>query len=133
MVTRLAARVGRNQFWRRKKFEAKIDGSVAEARFDAYATPAKALHQTMQEILVPAEEYFKSQILEPHGVSTNEIPFYLDAGREFCRVCRNFTSISRNNECYNVYLRWLSKGLVSNLLILEANYCGCNLWAYYQY
>jgi len=133
VVTNLAARVGRNQFFRRKKFEAKIDGSVAETRFDAYATPAKTLHQTMQEILVPHEEAAKTNILEPAGVPTNEIPFYLDAMREFCRVCRNFTSLSRSNECYNVYQRWLSKTLNSNLLILLANQCGCDLWAYYQY
>jgi hypothetical protein len=129
----LAARIGRNQYWRRKKYEAKIDGSVAEKRFNAYATPAKALHQTMQEILVPAEEAAKTQILEPMGISSNEIPFYLDAMREFCRICRNFTSQTRSNECYNTYLRWLSKTLNSNALVLLANQCGCDLWAYYTY
>jgi len=133
VVTNLAARVGRNQYWRRKKFEAKTDGAVAETRFDAYATPAKTLHEAMATILVTAEEYFKTQILEPMGASTNEIPFYLDAGREFCRVCRNFVSVSRQNECYNVYLRWLQKGLNNNALVLMANYCGCDLWAYYEY
>ena len=133
MVTRLAARIGRNQYFRRKKYQAKIDGPVAETRFDAYATPAKTLHETMQGILVPAEEYFKTQILEPLGISTNEIPFYLDAGREFCRICRNFISLSRQNECYNTYLRWLQKGLNNNALVLMANYCGCDLWAYYEY
>jgi len=133
VVTRLAARVGRNQYWRRKKYEAKIDGAVAETRFDAYATPAKTLHQTMQEILVPHEETAKTDILEPMGISTNEIPFYLDAMREFCRICRNFTSLSRQNECYNVYLRWLQKGLNNNALVLLANQCGCDLWAYYYY
>jgi len=129
----MAARVGRNQYWRRMKFKAKIDGSVAETRFDAYATPAKALHETMQNILVPQEEEAKTQILEPMGIPTNEIPFYLDAKREFCRICRNFTDQTRSNECYNTYLRWLSKGLNSNALVLLANQCGCNLWAYYQY
>jgi len=129
----MSARVGRDQFWRRKKYKAKVDGSVWETRADAYKASGQALHQNMQEILVPAEEYFKTQILEPHGVPSNEIPFYLDAGREFCRICRNFTDQTRINECYNTYLRWLAKGLNSNLLILEANYCGCDLWAYYQY
>ena len=129
----MAGRVGRSQMWRRAKFKAKIDGPVAETRFNAYATPAKTLHQTMQEILVPAEEAAKTQILEPAGVPSNEIPFYLDAMREFCRICRNFTDQTRRNECYNTYQRWLSKGLVSNLLILLANQCGCDLWEYYYY
>jgi len=133
VVTTLAARVGRRNIFRRAKFKAKIDGSVAETRFDALATSAQALHTTMQNILVPHEEAAKTNILEPAGVPTNEIPFYLDAMREFCRVCRNFTSLSRANECYNVYQRWLSKTLNSNLLILLANQCGCDLFAYYQY
>jgi len=129
----MAARVGRNNYFRRKKFEAKIDGSVAETRFDAYATPAKTLHEAMAVILVGHEEVFKEDILEPAGVPTNEIPFYLDAGREFCRCCRNFTDLSRQNECYNIYLKWLQKGLNNNCLVLMANHCGCDLWAYYQY
>jgi hypothetical protein len=129
----LAARVGRNQYWRRKKYEAKIDGSVAETRFDAYATAAKQLHGDMQDILVPHEVTVKTDILEPMGISTNEIPFYLDAMREFCRICRNFTSLSRQNECYNTYLRWLQKNLNNNALVLMADHCGCDLWAYYEY
>jgi len=129
----MAARIGRNQFWRRKKFEKKTDGSVAEIRFDAYATPAKTLHEAMATILVENEEVFKEDILEPAGVPVNEIPFYLDAGREFCRCCRNFTSLTRANECYNIYLRWLQKGLNNNCLVLMANHCGCDLMAYYEY
>jgi len=133
----MAARVGRNNYFRRKKFEAKIDGSVAETRFDALGINAvgypKQLHSTMATILVGHEKVFKEDILEPAGVSTNEIPFYLDAGREFCRCCRNFTSLSRQNECYNIYLKWLQKGLNNNCLVLMANHCGCDLWAYYEY
>jgi len=130
---RLAARVGRNQYWRRKKYEAKIDGPVAETRFDAYKTHAQTLHTAMQNILVPHEINAKTNILEPAGVSSNEIPFYLDAMREFCRICRNFTALSRSNECYNTYCRWKSKGLNSNLLIQLAAQCGCDLWEYYTY
>jgi hypothetical protein len=129
----LAARIGRNQYWRRKKYEAKVDGSVSEVRFDALATSAQALHTSMQNILVPHEEAAKQNILEPAGVSSNEIPFYLDAMREFCRICRTFTSQTKNNECYNTYCRWKSKGVNSNLLIQLAAQCGCDLWEYYSY
>lgn len=132
-MTRLAARVGRKEMFRRAKYKAKLDGPVAEKRFNAYATSAKALHGAMQGILVPHEENAKANILEPAGVSSNEIPFYLDAMREFCRICRNFTSISRNNECYNTYCRWKSKTLNSNLLIMLAAQCGCDLMEYYTY
>ncbi len=123
----------RSEYFRRKKFAAKIDGPVAEARFDAYATYAKALHAAMQAILVPHEITVKQDILEPDGISTNELPFYLDAMREFCRVCRNFQFTTRTNECYNVFLRWHAKGLDNNCLVLMAIHCGCDLMAYYEY
>jgi len=124
--------VVRDQHFRRKKFEAKIDGSVAETRFDAYATPAKNLHEAMATILVGHEETVKTDILEPAGIPVNELPFYLDAMREFCRVCRNFTSQTRTNECYNVYLRWKAKNLDNNCLVLMAVHCGCALMEYYE-
>ena len=119
--------------WRRAKYEAKLDGSVSEKRFNALATPAQALHAAMQNILVPQETDAKTLILEPAGIPSNEIPFYLDAKREFCRICRNFTSITRTNEVYNAYCRWKSKGLQSNLLVQLAAQCGADLWEYYAY
>lgn len=122
----------RANFWRRKKFEAKVDGSVVETRTDAYATQQIALHEAMATVLVANEELWKTTILEPAGISVNEIPFYLDAGREFCRCCRNFTSVTRFNECYNIYLKYLTKGLNNNCLVLMAVSCGCELMAYYS-
>jgi hypothetical protein len=129
----MSQRVGRNQYWRRRKYNAKVDGSVAQTRATAYKSYAQDLHGAMATVLVEAEIKCKTEILEPAGVPTNIIPFYLDALREFCRICRKFTDKSRFNECYNTYLRWLAKGLQSNLLVLCANQCGCDLWAYYQY
>lgn len=106
---------------------------MAEIRWDALKTDAETLHGVMQDILVPHEENAKVNILEPAGVSVNEMPFYLDAMREFCRCCRNFTSVTRNNECYNIYRRWLGKGMIGNLLAQLGIQCGCDLWAYYEY
>lgn len=123
----------REQQYRRKKYKAKTDGAVSEIRFDATKTLAQTLHQAGQEILVPQEEYFKVHILEPAGIAVNELPFYLDAGREFCKCCRQFTSVTRHNKCLDIYYKWLDKGLNNNCLVLMATYCGCDLMAYYEY
>jgi len=123
----------RSQLYRRKKFEAKVDGAVTEDRIDQYGATMKQLHSDMQLILVEKEIDAKTQILEPAGVAVNIIPFYLNAMREFCRISRNFTSITRQNEAYNAFERWKVKGLNSNLLVQLAALCDIDLWAYYQY
>lgn len=123
----------RSEVYRRKKYAAKIDGTVIEDRIDQYGASMRTAHAAMQTILVEKEEAAKAQILEPAGVPVNMIPFYLDSMREFCRISRNFSSTTRDNEGYNSYARWRDKGLDSNLLVLLANLCDIDLWAYYEY
>ena len=121
----------RESLRRRSKYEAKLDGSVSEKRTDAYRARQVVLHTAAQEILVPREIEAKTTILEPAGVSVNEMPFYLNAMREFCRLCDNFTSITRENECENIYLMWVQKGLTPILVARLGVMCGCELAAYY--
>jgi len=123
----------RDQIWRRKKYEAKIDGTVAELRTDAYRDTQVALHTSITSILVQNEEKAKTTILEPAGVPTSEIPFYLNAMREFCKCCRNFTSTTRNNKCYNILLQYRDKGLLIELLYKLAAMCGCYPEGYEYY
>ncbi|GAJ05630.1 unnamed protein product, partial [marine sediment metagenome] len=106
----------RPNLWRRKKFKAKIDGSVHEKRTDAYRTTQVALHTAITTILVEKEIEAKTLILEPAGVPVNEMPFYLNAMREFCKCSRNFTSLTRQNECINIYAEYVEKGLRNNLV-----------------
>jgi len=123
----------RPEHWRRAKFKQKIVGSVVEDRIDQYGSYMKSLHAAMQTILVAKEEQAKTEILEPAGVAVNMIPFYLDAMREFCKISRNFTGNTKQNEGYNAYIKWRTKGLDSNLLVLLANMCNIDLWADYEY
>lgn len=123
----------RGQTWRRKKYEAKISGTVAERRIDAYDEYMKSLHSSITSILVEKETQAKEQILEPAGVGVAEIPFYLNSMREFCRICRNFTSVTRDNECYNILLKYRDKGLVLVLLYKLAALCGCYPIGYEYY
>lgn len=135
----------REQIWRRKKYEAKLDGTVAERRIEDYGKYMKDLHRSITSTLVVNEELAKTTILEPAGVATSIMPFYLNAMREFCRVCRTFTCQpipdgphitncpSRDNECYNVWCRYKDKGLNSTLLIKLAGMCGCYPLGYGYY
>jgi len=121
----------RDSLHRRNKYEAKTDGSVSETRTDAYRTRQVLLHTAAQEIIVPREVEAKTTILEPAGVPVNMIPFYLNAMREFCRCCDNFTSLTREDECENIYLMWVQKGLDAYLVARLGVMCGCELAAYY--
>ena len=90
-------------------------------------------HASITSILVTREEQAKVQVLEPAGVATSEIPFYLNSMREFCKCCRNFTSNTRDNKCYNILAQYRDKGLRVNLLYQLAMLCGCYPAGYEYY
>jgi len=115
----------RDQLYRRRKYKAKLDGTVTELRTDAYRDTQVALHTAITTLLVEKEIRAKEDILEPAGVPTSEIPFYLNSMREFCKCCRNFTSITKDNKCYDILCRYRDKGLQVNLLYQLAALCGC--------
>lgn len=123
----------RNQTYRRKKYEAKTDGDIMEKRIDAYGDAMKqhysvdivAEGMTMTELLVSKEEAAKTTVLEPAGVPTSEIPFYLNFLRESCKTARNFSSVTRDNKVYSLILEYRDKGLNIALLYKLAAICGC--------
>ena len=123
----------REQQYRRKKYEAKVDGTVAEIRVDAYRADMVTLHTAITSTLVQREEEAKTQILEPAGIPTSEIAFYLNSMREFCKCCRNFTSVTRDNKCYNILLQYRDKGLRVDMLYKLAMLCGCYPEGYEYY
>ena len=92
----------RDQHWRRKKYEAKIDGTVAQLRIDAERDDMIDAHTGITVTMVQQEEQAKTTILEPNGVTTSVMPFYLNAMREFCKCSREFTSVTRTNKCYGI-------------------------------
>ena len=123
----------RQQQYRRKKYEAKIDGDVFERRTDSYGDYMKTLHAAITTLLVQKETEAKETILEPAGVTTSEEPFYLNAMREFCKCCRKFTSVTRDNKCYSILCSYRDKGLEVSLLYKLAALCGCYPQGYGYY
>jgi hypothetical protein len=123
----------REQTWRRRKYEAKVDPTVSELRIDAYGAKMKDLHRSITSTLVAHEEAVKAGILEPAGVATSEMPFYLNAMREFCKTSRNWTSTTRDNKCYSILCTYRDKGLRVDLLYRLAMHCGCYPAGYEYY
>ena len=123
----------REQQFRRRKYKAKTDATVSELRTDAYRDDMVPLYSAITTVLVQREEQAKTQILEPAGVPTSEMPFYLNSMREFCKCCRNFTSVTRDNKCYNILLQYRDKGLRVELLYRLAMLCGCYPEGYEYY
>ena len=123
----------RDQIYRRKKYEAKTDGDVAELRLDKYRDQMIELYKDITPEMVAAEIKAKTEILEPAGVATSELPFYLNSMREFCKCCRDFTSVTRDDKCYNILLQYQDKGLRVDLLYKLAMMCGCYPTGYEYY
>jgi len=115
----------RDHVYRRLKYAAKLDGTIHEIRVDAYGANMAELHEAITAVLVAREEQAKADILEPAGVPTSEMPVYINAMREFCKCCRNFTSATRDNKCYSILLDYRDKGLLIGLLYKLAAMCGC--------
>lgn len=123
----------REHIWRRRKYAAKTDGSVAQVRVEAYKADMADLHAAITTVLVQKEIEAKTTVLEPAGVTTSETPFYLNAMREFCKCCREFSSTTRDNKCYSILCTYRDKGLLVNLLYKLAALCGCYPIGYYEY
>jgi len=104
-----------------------------EKRIDAYGSSMADLHEAMATILVTKEISAKASILEPAGVTSSEIAFYLDAMREFCKASRNFSSVTRDNKCYDLLCGYRDKGLAENLLYQLAMLCECYPLGYEYY
>jgi len=123
----------RNQLARRRKYEAKLSGDVSEIRTDAYRSRMVNEYTTITALMVQRETQAKTLILEPAGIPTSEIPFYLNAMREFCKCCRNFTSTTKNNKCYNILAQYRDKNLRVDMLYRLAMLCGCYPAGYEYY
>jgi hypothetical protein len=115
----------RDQTYRRKKYEAKTDGDISEKRTDAYRDDMVSLQTSITVLLVQKEEDAKTLVLEPAGVPTSEIPFYLNFMRQACKTARNFSSLTKDNKVYSLILEYRDKGLNIALLYKLAALCGC--------
>lgn len=105
----------RAQAYRQKKYQAKIDPDVVRARFSAQRDVMAEQTSARFADLASVEQSVKS-VIEPAGVPTITIPFYLNFGRELYSLSNKFSGVTLANEAKLKYEKWKAKGLTANLL-----------------
>jgi len=103
------------QVYRQKRYEAKIDADVVRARFVAQKDVMAEQTSAKFSDLATMETSVKA-ILEPLGVPTIQIPFYLNFGRELYSLTSNFSGATLANEAKVKYEKWKARGLSADNL-----------------
>jgi len=121
----------RADIWRKKKYDAKIQADVIKTRFELYKDTMLEQVDTQFTNLPQFEDAVKIQILEPRGVPTWNIPFYLNYARELYRRMRKFSGKTLENEALILMDKWVSRGLKRDILIEIAKLMGVPITVYY--
>lgn len=115
----------RPQVYRQKKYEAKVDPDVVRARFSAQKDMMAEQTSAKFSDLATMEANVKA-ILEPQGVATIQIPFYLNYARELYKLTQNFSGVTLSNEAKLKYEKWKARGLTDTILKAIAESFGIN-------
>jgi hypothetical protein len=105
----------RAQVYRQKKYEAKIDADVIRSRFAALK-PTMEEQTTAKFTDLSSMESSIKAILEPLGVPTIQIPFYLNYARELYKLTSNFSGKTLADEAKVKYEKWKARGLDADKL-----------------
>ena len=106
----------REQVYRQKKYQAKVTGDVVKARFDALKEVMEEQTSARFGELANIEESVKKNILEPNGVPSIQIPFYLNVAREVYSKARTFTGETLKMEAHAIADKWVKRGLRKELV-----------------
>jgi hypothetical protein len=106
----------REQVYRQKKYEAKVVGDVVKARIDALKEVMAEQTSARFGELASIEESVKKNILEPAGVPSIQIPFYLNIARELYSKSRVFTGETLKMEAHMIANKWIARGLRKDLV-----------------
>ena len=105
----------RDAKYRTSKYAAKIDPDVIRARFEAEKDSMVEQEAEQFASLAAMEDTVKT-IVEDAGVSTIEIPFYLNVGRQAYKIGRKFTGKTAQNEAMGIGALWKMRGLDESLV-----------------
>lgn len=119
----------RNETYRARKYDSKIDPDVIRSRFLAQKPDMVEQMAAISAELVLIEEKAK-QVLETAGVTTMLFPAYLNFARECYRIGKNFSGRTQINEVYYMYSKWVSRGLTGTILADLASMCGVDIADY---
>jgi len=116
----------RSQTYRQKKYEVKIDADVIRSRFAGLKE--MMVEQTAAKFTdLAAFETNVKQIIEPLGVPTIQIPFYLNFARELYSLSQRFGGVTLTNEAKTLAVKWKTRGLTDTTLIEIAKVFGITI------
>ena len=105
----------RDAKYRVSKYAAKIDPDVIRARFESQRDMMVEQEAERFASLSAMENTVKS-IVEAVGVSTIEIPQYLNVGRKAYKISNKFTGKTAQNELMALGALWKMRGLDETLV-----------------
>jgi len=117
----------RSQTYRQKKYEAKVDPDVVRARFSAMKSVMAEQTAVKFSDLATIEDGVKKQILEPKGIPTIQIPFYLNVARQLYSIVQRFTGSTLGKEAKLVKDKWVARGLDASVIDEIIDYFGITL------
>jgi hypothetical protein len=118
----------RSQTYRQKKYEVKIDADVIRSRF-AGLKPIMVEQTAAKFTDLAANETNVKAVIEPLGIPTIQIPFYLNYARELYSLTQRFSGKTLENEAKILASKWKARGLTEDTLIKIAAQFGITLTA----
>jgi hypothetical protein len=116
----------RSQTYRQKKYEVKIDADVIRSRF-AGLKPIMVEQTAAKFTDLAANETNVKAVIEPLGIPTIQIPFYLNYARELYSLTQRFSGKTLENEAKLLGSKWKARGLAEDTLIKIAAQFGITL------
>jgi hypothetical protein len=116
----------RSQTYRQKKYEVKIDADVIRSRF-AGLKPIMVEQTAAKFTDLAANETNVKAVIEPLGIPTIQVPFYLNYARELYSLTQRFSGKTLENEAKLLGAKWKARGLTEDTLIKIAAQFGITL------
>lgn len=107
-----------------RKYEGKVDPTVISSRYEKLKGMMVEQATTKFSDLASLEDEIKTKVLEPGGVPTIQIPFYLNFAREIYKKSSAFSGKTLSNEIGLIMNKWMARGLDKAILEEVARIAG---------
>jgi len=119
----------RDAYNRLQKYATKMDPDSIKQRFTDHRDNMINQEESIFGELVLIEAKAKA-MLEAAGISTIQIPFYLDFARQCWKYFKKFSQATRTQEVNYWWTHWVSRGLNGTVLASIAELCGVTITGY---
>lgn len=114
---------------RATKYENKIDPDVIKARFLAHKPAMVEQEQAIFGEISEVERKAKI-VCENAGITTGQIPQYLNFARKCYKIGKKFSGLTKDNEILYWFNLFVSRGYTAGVLADVAELCGSPIAGY---